>query len=113
MLMFYADETEWGELTEEESREAIARISAWYGEQARLGQIVTGHRLASARRATTVRLGRAGRSGKPVVTDGPFVETKEALGSFPLVEVPDHAAAVAIAESWPGGGGVEIRSLAE
>jgi len=113
MLMFYADEAEWGALSEEERQGAIERIGAWYGKQAQAGRIVSGRRLASASRATNVRLGQAGRSGKPVVTDGPFAETKEAIGSFAIVEAPDHVAAVKIATSWPGGGGVEIRPLAE
>ena len=113
MLMFYADEAEWGALSEDERQAAIERIGVWYGEQTQAGRIVSGHRLASASRAATVRLGRAGRSGKPVVTDGPFAETKEAIGSFAIVDVPDLDAAVAIATSWPGGGGVEIRPLAE
>jgi hypothetical protein len=113
MLMFYADEAEWGALSDGERQEAIGRIGAWYEQQAQAGRIITGHRLAGARTARSVRLGRAGRSGKPVVTDGPFVETKEAIGSVAIVEVPDHAAAVAMAESWPGGGGVEIRPLAD
>ncbi|HEV8190955.1 MAG TPA: YciI family protein [Ktedonobacterales bacterium] len=113
MLMFYADEADWGALAEGARQEAIERISAWYRQQASSGHIITGHRLAGSRTATSVRLGRAGRRGIPVVTDGPFVETKEALGSFAIVEVPDHAAAVAMAESWPGGGGVEIRPLAD
>jgi len=113
MLMFYADEADWGALSEGERQEAIGRIGVWYGQQTQARRIVTGHRLAGARTATSVRLGRAGRSGKPVVTDGPFVETKGAIGSFAVVEVPDHAVAIEIAESWPGGGGVEIRSLAD
>jgi len=61
--------------------------------------------------ATSVRLGPAGRSGKLLVTDGPFIETKEAIGSYAIVAVPDRAAAIAVAESWPGGGAVEIRPV--
>lgn len=113
MLLFFADEDEWMALLEDERNAAIGRIGAWYGEQAQAGRIVTGHRLAGRRTAKHVRLGRAGRGGRPLVTDGPFAETKEALGSYAIVEVPDEAAALALAESWPGGGVVEIRPLAE
>lgn len=103
-----------GALPDDEREAAIGRIGAWYGQQAQVGRIVEGHRLGGTRTATSVRLGRAGRSGKPLVTDGPFAETKEAIGSYAIIEVPDHAEAVAVAESWPGGGGsVEIRPVAE
>ncbi len=113
MLLFFADEDEWMALPEDERNAAIGRIGAWYGEQAQAGRIVEGHRLAGRRTAKHVRLGRAGRRGRPLVTDGPFAETKEALGSYAIVEVPDEAAALALAESWPGGGIVEIWPLME
>jgi hypothetical protein len=113
MLMFFADESEWMSLPEDERAAAIERIGAWFGQQSQEGHIVEGCRLAGKQRASTVRLGPAGRSGKPFITDGPFIETKEVMGSYAIVEVPDHAAAVAIAQSWPGGGAVEIRPLLE
>ncbi len=48
-----------------------------------------------------------------MVSDGPFMESREIVGSYAVVEVPDDAAAVAIAASWPAGGIVEVRPLAE
>jgi hypothetical protein len=59
--------------------------------------------------ATTVRAG----NGKRTVHDGPFAETKEQLGGYYLVDVPDLDAAIAIAERLPlsPGGAVEIRGL--
>jgi len=71
--------------------------------------------LAGGRRATTtVRLGRIQRSGDaPIVTDGPFVEAKEAVGSYAVVEVKDRDEAIAIAKSWPAGGLVEVRPIDE
>jgi len=113
MLMFFADEEEWMALAEDARAAAIERIGAWYGEQGRAGRIVEGHRLAGKRTATSVRLGFAGRSGKPIVIDGPFVETKEALGSYAIIEVPDREAALTMASSWPAGGAVEIRPIVE
>lgn len=112
MLLFFADENEWMALPEDERTAAVGRIGVWFGEHARAGRIVEGHRLEGRRVATHVRLGPAGRSGKPLVIDGPFIETKEALGSYAIIAVPDRAAAIAVAESWPGGGAVEIRPLA-
>jgi hypothetical protein len=55
------------------------------------------------------------RKGKPVVTDGPFAETREVLGGFYLVDVPDLDAAIHIAQRHPGArlGTVEIRPVME
>ena len=113
--MFYADEAEWMGLPEPERAAAIARIGRWFGEQAAAGTIVDGKRLAGGKRATTtVRLGRVQRSGDaPIVTDGPFVEAKESVGSYAVVEVEDRDQAIAIAKSWPAGGLVEVRPVDE
>ena len=46
---------------------------------------------------TTVRW----NGGQPVVTDGPFVEAKETIGGYRILDVPDLDAAIAIARSWP------------
>jgi len=113
MLLFFADEDEWMALADDEREAAVRRIGAWVEQQAQAGRIVEGSRLGGMRTATTVRLGRAGRSGKPLVTDGPFIETKEAIGSYCVVAVPDRAAAIALAEGWPGGGAVEIRPIVD
>jgi hypothetical protein len=65
-----------------------------------------GAELQPTRTATTIRK----RSGKVTVVDGPFIETKESVGGYSIVEVPDRAAAVALAKTWPGFG-VEIRDV--
>jgi hypothetical protein len=113
MLVFYADEGEWTALPAEERTDAVASIGAWYGRHFQEGHIIEGCRLAGKQEATTVRLGTAGHSKKPLVTDGPFIETKEAIGSYAVIEAHDRAAAVAIAASWPGGGAVEVRPVVE
>lgn len=113
MLLFVADEDAWMRLSEQERQAAVERIGAWYGEHARAGRIVEGRRLQGKRAAKTIRLGPAGRSGKPVVVDGPFLESKEAIGSYAIVEVRDEAEALEIAGSWPGGGAVEVRPVME
>jgi hypothetical protein len=48
-----------------------------------------------------------------MVIDGPFVEAKEAVGSYAVVEVAGEAEAIAIAKRWPAGGIVEVRPVAE
>ncbi len=89
-------------LPEAERTAAIARIGEWYGQHARAGRIIEGRRLSGRRKTTTVRRGSVGRSGKPLVTDGPYAETKETFGVYANIEAPDREAAVAIAATWPG-----------
>ncbi len=67
-----------------------------------------GAELQPTRTATTIR--KAG--GKIAVLDGPFVEAKESVGGVTIFELPDQAAAVALAKTWPGYG-VEIRPIVE
>ena len=69
-----------------------------------------GAKLGSSSTATTVRE----RNGKPVITDGPFAETKEQLGGYHLVECANLDEAIAIARRIPtlaAGGSIEVRPL--
>jgi hypothetical protein len=111
MLTFYALEDEWMALPQSERDGGIADIGRWFGEHARSGKIVEGHRLG--RGTKTVRLGRVRKKDLPMVSDGPFVEAKESVGSYAVVEVKDEDEAIAIAERWPAGGVVEVRPVAD
>ena len=51
-------------------------------------------------------------NGKMTVSDGPFIESKEHVGGWAMIEVPDLDAAIAIAKSWPSGD-VEVRPIVE
>jgi hypothetical protein len=68
-----------------------------------------GDQLAPPRRARSVRV----RDGKTIVTDGPFAETKEAIGGFDLLECASLEEAVEIAASHPmaEAGTIEVRPL--
>jgi hypothetical protein len=70
---------------------------------------VTGDQLAPPRRARTVRV----RDGKALVTDGPFVTTKEAIGGFDIIECGSFDEAVEIAAGHPIAqmGTIEVRPL--
>ena len=72
-----------------------------------------GEALQPASTATTVRV----KDGERVVTDGPFAETREVLGGFYLIDVPDLDAAIAIVKEWPAlgypGVAIEIRPMVE
>ncbi|MBV9293416.1 MAG: hypothetical protein JO222_13285 [Frankiales bacterium] len=68
-----------------------------------------GHALQSVSTATTVR---SGADGALTVTDGPFAETKEALGGFYMVEAADLDEAIAIAKQVPAPhGAIEVRPV--
>ena len=113
VLLIAADEEAWLAMTDGDRDDAVSRIGSWYQELAQSGRIVAGYRLGGRSAATTVKLGPAGRSAKPVTTDGPLVEAKEIVGSLAVVEVDSLGDAVAIARSWPAGGSVEVRPVIE
>jgi hypothetical protein len=75
------------------------------------GQYVASAPLHPTATATSIRV----RDGKPLVTDGPFAETREQLGGYWLIDVPDLDAAIAVAARIPGArrGSVEIRPVVE
>jgi len=108
MLLIYQDEKA---LTE-------ADRTACYEESTRLthrlranGQYLAASPLQPTGTATSVRV----RGGRPVVTDGPFAETREQLGGYYLIDAKDLDEAISIATQVPMArrGTVEIRPLVE
>jgi hypothetical protein len=81
----------------------------WVDELRERGIWLIGDQLAPPRRGRSVRV----RGGKNLVTDGPFVETKEAVGGFDLLECDSLEDAVEIAASHPlaQAGAIEVRPL--
>jgi hypothetical protein len=81
----------------------------WVDDLQARGIWLTGDQLAPPRRARSVRV----RDGKKMVTDGPFAETKEAVGGFDLLECDSLEEAVEIAASHPIAqmGTIEVRPL--
>ena len=75
------------------------------------GQYVSASPLQPVATATTVRL----RNGKPMITDGPFAETREHLGGYFMVEAGDLNEAIKIAQRIPAArwGTVEVRPVVE
>ena len=74
--------------------------------------VIGGERLQPVETATTVRV----QDGETLLTDGPFVDAKEHLGGFLLVEADDLDAALEIAARVPAarmGGAIEVRPVAE
>jgi hypothetical protein len=81
----------------------------WVDNLQARGKWVTGDQLAPPRRARSVRV----RGGKKMITDGPFAETKEAIGGFDLLECDSLEEAVEIAATHPLAqiGTIEVRPL--
>jgi hypothetical protein len=81
----------------------------WLHDLQARGAWITGDQLAPPRRARSVRV----RDGKTIVSDGPFAETKEAVGGFDLIEAGSLEEAVEIAAGHPVAemGTIEVRPL--
>jgi len=111
LLMICANETEEANM----SPEAMGRLLEGYG---RLGEafeaagcLEAGQRLRPTRDATCVRV----RDGRTTTTDGPFAETKEAIGGYYLIDVANLDEAIAWAAKIPSAtyGTIEIRPIWE
>lgn len=77
------------------------------------GVLVSGHSLKDLTTATTVRVGP---NGERTVTDGPYAETREVLGGYDVIDVPNLDVALEWAARCPGargGGSVVVRPVAE
>jgi hypothetical protein len=108
MLLIYSDEKAWAEGEREACMVESTRISH---ELHAKGQFVAASPLQPVTLATSVRV----RDGKRLVTDGPFAETREQLGGYYIIDVPNLDEAIAIASRLPPAakGTVEIRPLHE
>lgn len=110
LLLCCFDEKRWAGLPAARRDEIMRDYQAWKQDLAQRGRYVTGARLQSTASATRV----SATNGKPVVTDGPFAETKEQLGGYHLLDCRDLDEAIAHAQripTLPAGGVVEVRPL--
>jgi hypothetical protein len=107
MILIYEDETQYATATPEVLGEVMQAHNDFAAQvEQRGGKILGGAALQPTSTATSVRGDGA------EVTDGPFVETKEALGGYYLVDVPDLDAALALGKMTPARfGGVEVRPV--
>jgi hypothetical protein len=108
-LLIYSDEQHWEKMPEAERGAVLGRYNALSEDLKKRGQFVVGEPLDATTTASTVKV----RNGKTMVTDGPFAETKEQLGGFYVVDVPDLDAALAIAARIPSAevGSIEVRPI--
>jgi hypothetical protein len=107
MLLFRGNDWHKG-LSPEEMQNVSSQWMAWFKQLIEQGTAIAGNPLE---REVKVVSGANGR----VVADGPFAESKEAIGGYFLLRVPDFDQAVAIARQCPGlpyGAKVEVRRVA-
>ena len=84
MVLIADTEEGWDHLDDDGQRALYQRISAWWDEHKAAGEIVEGHQLQPVETATTIRVAR---DGNATVTDGPFIEGKEAGGGYAIIDV--------------------------
>lgn len=114
LLLIYGDEQKWAAMPPEEwaKTDAGHRAFAATAQQMAGVAVLGGHQLEPADVATTLR---ADGEGRPTTTDGPFLETKEAVGGYYLLEAADLDQVIALTkqlyEVTTGHAGVEIRPV--
>ena len=107
LVLIYSNEASWA-TTDEDFAKKIMDGHNTFGEK-HGASLRGGNALEPSMSSTTIRTNESGGS---VTTDGPFAETKEALGGYYVVEADDLDAAIAIAKDVPAPfGGVEVRPI--
>ncbi len=109
LLMLYTNESGFARLTPEEQKRGVAAYDAYTEALTKAGALKGVNRLQSTSTATTVRVA----NGKSQVLDGPYADSKEQLGGYYLIDVPDLDAALSWAARCPTAshGVVEVRPL--
>jgi hypothetical protein len=109
MVLIAGSEESWSALGDDEERARLyERIRTWWGEHSASGEILEGHELQPVDTATTVR---RDPDGNVMVTDGPFIEGKEVVGGYAIIDVPDLDAAIRLVSGWPAPDSLEIRPV--
>jgi hypothetical protein len=109
LLMIYASEKEEDAMPADETGKLMQAYSAYTEALAKAGALQAGERLRPTSDATSVRV----RGGKTEVLNGPYAETREQLGGYYLIDVPDLDAALAWAARCPSSsyGTIEVRPV--
>ena len=111
LCLVYQEEKEEANVPKEMIQQAKKDYWAFAEDIKKSGNYVGSHGLQHTDKATTVRV----RDGKLSTTDGPYVETKEQLGGYYLINAKDLNDAVQVASRIPGAqhGTVEVRPIME
>jgi hypothetical protein len=111
LCLIYEDERTWQNMSESEMQKDLKEYRAFGDSIKQAGQYIGGNALQPTKTATSVRV----RNGKISTSDGPYVETKEQLGGYYLINAKDMKEAVQVAARIPGAkhGTVEVRPVME
>jgi len=111
MLLVHHDERAFEQMGDEKQKQMLAESIALTHQLHANRQYLSASPLQPAATAVIVRV----REGKPMVTDGPFIETREQIAGYFLIDAEDLNDAVRIAATVPGAriGTVEVRPLRE
>jgi hypothetical protein len=109
MLLIYQNPASFETLSEEERNAVMGEVGTIMGELTESGEWLGGEGLADPSQTKTVKV----RDGVPAVTDGPYLEAKEHLVGYCLLECESVERATDIATRWPDARwwGVEVRPL--
>lgn len=109
ILLLHHDEQGWAKMPEAEMKKAFQAYVDYTQELVTAGVMKRGEPLAPVATAKTLRA----VNGKIAVTDGPYVESKEQIGGYYILEVKSEAEAVEWARKCPAldGGAVEVRRV--
>ncbi|MEV0335725.1 YciI family protein [Nocardia sp. NPDC050717] len=111
-MLICGDDREWAALSPAAEENVMTEVYGWFERWQPTGKVAEGGiELQPRETAKTVR---AGANGEPVVTDGPYLEVKEVIGSVIVLDCDDMDEAVRIASTWPlapGVSAVEVRPL--
>jgi hypothetical protein len=109
LLMLHVNEAGWPKLSKAEQEQGLAAYMAYTEALAKAGVLKGSNRLQPSSTATTVRT----TNGKTQVLDGPYSDSKEQLGGYYLIDVPDLDSAITWATRCPavGHGVVEVRPV--
>jgi hypothetical protein len=109
LLALYSDESAWERMTPEQQQQGGAAYTAYTQALQAAGVFRGSNRLRPTGTATTLRT----TNGKVQVLDGPYIDSKEQLGGYYLIDVPDLDAALSWAAKCPGTGHgvVELRAI--
>lgn len=109
LLLIYSNEAAMAAAPREAATQMSAAYGAYTEAMKKAGVFVGGERLRPTSVATSVRVA----GGKTNVLDGPYADTKEQLGGYYMIEVPDMDAAISWASRCPGAsaGTLEVRPI--
>ena len=109
MLLIYSNEKQMAAGSKSDTEKMLGAYGAYSQAMQKAGVMVGGDRLKPTDASTTVKVA----NGKTQVLNGPYAESREQLGGYFMIEVPDLDAAISWASRCPGAshGTVEVRPI--